>query len=302
MRLPPLNALRAFEAAARHASFLHAAQELNVTPAAISHQIKTLEGFLGVSLFRRLARGVDLTDSGRELLPEITRGFAHFGRGIGSVSGGMLSGLLTVTVLPSLAHHWLLPRLSGFLDAFPDINVRVQSSGARQIDFKEDADLRIWFGLGDYPGYRSVLLMTDEIFPVCAPALLNRHPLRTFADLKHHRLLQDINVDQLERTMTWRQWLKEAGSTLEAEGKTVEFNDSALLTHAAVHGQGVALGRRSLVREYLRTGRLTRLFKETRASEYSYYTVTTEEKAEHPRVKVFVNWLEEQVRLDRERD
>lgn len=302
MRLPPLNALRAFEAAARNRSFLHAAEELNVTPAAISHQIKSLEEFLQVSLFKRLARGVDLTDSGRELLPEITRGFAHFGRGVGGVTGGSLSGLLTVTVLPSFANHWLIPRLSSFLEAFPDINVRIQSTGSRQSLFREDTDLRIHFGDGTHQGYHVDLLMKDEIFPVCAPTVLNRFPLRTFADLSNHRLLQDVIVGAAELTMTWRQWFQDAGLKFDSEIRTVEFNESALLTQAVVHGQGVALGRRSLVGEYLRTGRLMRPLKETRPSAFSYYTVTTEEKSAHPRVKLFLNWLEEQVRIDTERD
>ena len=298
MRLPPLNALRAFESAARHSSFLLAAQELNVTPAAVSHQVKSLEQHLGVPLFKRLARGVSLTDAGRELLPEITRGFAHFGRGVGSVTGGVLSGLLIVTVLPSFANHWLIPRLPGFLNAFPDIDLRIQSTGTEQQKFTGESDVQIRFGGGDYPGRRVSLLLTDEIFPVCAPTLLNRNPIRTFADLKNHRLLQDINISPAERTMTWKQWFRDVGGLEAPDVRTVEFNESALLTQAVVYGQGVALGRRSLVREYIRTGRLTRPFREVQPSEFAYYTVLAEEKAEHPRVKVFVQWLEEEVRKD----
>ena len=298
MRLPPLNALRAFESAARHSSFLLAAQELNVTPAAVSHQVKSLEQHLGLPLFKRLARGVQLTDAGRELLPEITRGFGHFGRGIGSVTGGALSGQLSVTVLPSFANHWLIPRLSRFLNAFPDIDIRIQSTGALQEGFVGETDVRIRFGDGDYPGQRVALLMNDEISPVCAPALLNRNPIRTFSDLKKHRLLQDINIDPAERTMTWRQWFRDVGGLSTPDFRTVEFNESALLTQATVYGQGVALGRRSLVREYIRTGRLTRPFSDSQPSEFAYYIVLSEEKAEHPRVKVFVQWLEEEARKD----
>ncbi|MBY8976286.1 transcriptional regulator GcvA [Rhodobacteraceae bacterium NNCM2] len=297
--MPPLNSLRAFEAAARLGSFLEAARELNVTPAAISHQIKTLEADLDLPLFHRLPRGIRLTDAGRELLPDISRGFAHFGKAMGAISSGTLGGKLTISAAPSFATLWLVPRLGRFLRSYPEIQVQVLSAGRVPADLnREEADLRIPYGAGDYPGLVTNLLMRDTIFPVCAPSLLNRQPLRGFADLRHHVLLQDVDIDSAEPTMTWRRWFNDAGIHEHAPAGWVEFNEGVLVTEAAVRGQGVALGRLSLVREHLKTGRLMRPLKTTQPSEYNYYTVTTAAGAQRPRIRAFLRWLEEEVRRD----
>lgn len=291
MRLPPLNALRAFEAAARHESFLAAAEELNVTPAAISHQIKGLEAELGLPLFHRRARGVETTPAARELLPELTRGFAHLARGVGALKGDDLAGKLVVACAPSMAALWLAPRLGGFLDRFPEIQVQLRATSRPPDLTKGEADLRIPYGAGNYPGLVTTLLMQDAVSPVAAPALLNRVPLRSFADLRNHRLLQDVEVDRAEPTMTWRRWLRDAGLPEDQHAGVVEFNDSVMLTQAAVSGQGIALGRHCLVESHLAAGRLTTPLDITRPGDYAYYTVTTEDGAQRPRVRAFLTWL-----------
>jgi LysR family glycine cleavage system transcriptional activator len=271
-----------------------------VTPAAISHQVKALELHLGIQLFNRLPRGLALTESGRELLPQVSRGFEHFARAVGSLNAGELGGQLTVSAPPSLAALWLVPRLDSFLRDHPEIQFRVLARERAPDLNAGETDIRIAYGLGDYPGFKARLLMRDSIFPVCAPSLLNQQALRRFADLRHHTLLEDIEVDASEPTMTWKRWLRDAGVDDKFSGRRVEFSNSILLTEAAVRGQGVALGRLSLVRDYLATGRLVRPLNAARAADYAYYIVTTQAGAERRRVRVFLRWLEAQAERDQE--
>ena len=298
MRLPPLNALRAFEVSARRGGFTGAAEELHVTSAAISHQVKSLESYLNVQLFRRLPRGLLLTEAGKQLLPQLSRGFEHFTRAIGNLSGGELTGDLIVSGAPSFITLWLVPRLDSFVRNFPDIRLRIVSA-ARAPDLElGEVDIRITYGAGDYPGLKTTYLKGESVFPVCAPSLLNQTPLRRFSDLKNHTLLHDFNIGEAEPTMTWKRWLRDAGISSEVPTRSVEYGDSILLTEAAVAGQGVALGRTSLVGGYLSSGRLVRPFKDLRPGDYSYYTVTSHAGAERPRVQLFLNWLEDEVVRD----
>jgi len=297
-RLPPLNALRAFEVAARRGGFTSAARELHVTPAAVSHQIKLLESHLDVPLFRRLARGLEITEAGRQLLPQLTRGFVHFARAVDGLSAGGLAGPLTVTSAPSFATLWLVPRLGSFLRAYPDIEVCVLAVEVPPDLNRGEADIRLPYGMGDYPGLATSLLMREQIFPVCAPALLNQSRLRRFADLRHHTLLHDINTGAEEPTMTWRRWLRDAGAAGVDPARGVKFGDSIMVTEAAVRGQGVALGRMSLVGDHLATGRLVRPLKASRPADYAYYAVTTHAGAQRPRVQAFLGWLEAQAERD----
>ena len=297
-RLPPLNSLRAFEAAARHASFVKAAAELHVTPAAVSHQVKALEDHLGATLFKRLPRGLVLTAQGRACLPDLTKGFAHLVRAVQEVRAEGLGGPLTVSVLPSFATLWLVPRLQGIFDAYPDVELRVRADFRRTDFAREDVDLVIRYGLGTYPGLWSRLLLREDVFPVCAPALLNRpHPLRRLGDLRHHTLLHDIEVSTAEASLTWRHWLRDAGVTGVEPDRGPKFSDSVMLTEAAVRGQGIALGRTALVADHLASGRLIRPFPIRRPADYAYYVVAPEANAVLARVRAFVQWLEEQVRV-----
>lgn len=291
MRLPPLNALRTFEAAARLGGFAAAAEELLITPAAVSQQIKTLETQLGVTLFHRLPRGLDLSAEGRELLPHVARGLAHLARGLGGLGGEELAGRLIVTAPPSLAACWLIPRIGRFAEAYPDITVRVDARETPPDLNADEADLRIAYGLGTYPGLRSQLLMTDTIFPVAAPALLNRVPLRRFADLRNHMLLQDVRIDEAEPAMAWPRWLRDEGVRDLAGIRWLEVSNSIMLGEAALRGYGVALGRYSLVADQLASGALIRPLSAERPSDYSYYAITSEAGAERKRVRAFLDWL-----------
>lgn len=284
--------------AARRGGFTSAAGELHVTPAAVSHHVKTLETHLDVELFRRLPRGLELTEAGRELLPQLSRGFDHFARAVGGLTAGGLSGKLTISGAPSFATLWLVPRLDTFLRTHPEVQVRVLAAAVPPDLNRGEVDIRLPYGTGHYPGFKTRLLMREQVFPVCSPALLNHTRLRRFADLRHHTLLHDINTGADEPSMTWQRWLRDAGVSGVVPTLGVEFGDSVLLTEAAVRGQGVALGRTSLVGGHLASGRLVRPLKASRPGDYAYYTVTTHAGAERPRVQAFLHWLEEQVERD----
>ncbi len=294
-RIPSLNALRVFEAAARHGGFAAAAEELNVTPAAISHQVKSLESRLNVALFMRHPRGLELTGAGRQLLPQLTRGLDHLARAIGALEDVEIAGRLVVNAAPSFATLWLVPRLLGFIRAYPEVQLRILSAARPPDLLKGEVDVRLTYGAGKYPGLKSRLLMREEVFPVCSPSLLNQSPLRRFADLRHHTLLHDINTGSDEPTMTWRRWLRDAGESRIDPDQGIEFGDSVLVTEAAARGQGVALGRTALVNEYLASGRLVRPLKASRPADYAYYMVTTPAGAEQPRIRAFLDWIEAQV-------
>ena len=297
-RLPPLNALRAFEAAARHGSFARAADELAVTPAAISQQIRLLEADLGVSLFNRLPRGLILTEAGRGALPELGKAFAHLARAVEDMRGGSVGGPLVVSVLPSFAHRWLTPRLPEFVTAYPDIELTVRAE-ARNVDFGRDqVDLGIRYGKGIYPGLHCRLLLTEEVFPVCAPSLVHgRKPLRRLEDLRQHTLLHERASN--EPSLDWATWLREAGIDGMEAARGPGFTDGTMLVEAAVRGMGVALGRSALVADELLAGRLVRPLALSRPADFAYYVVTREGHERHPRVRAFLGWLEEQAAASR---
>ena len=285
-RLPPLNAVRAFEAAARHLSFTKAAKELHVTQAAISHQVKALEAYLGLKLFRRLNRALVLTEEGQTYLPPVKRIFDHLYDATRRLTENEARGKLTVSVIPSLAARWLVPRLGRFREAQPDIDVRVAPSG-HLVDFaREDVDLGIRYGRGRYPGLRVERLMTEDILPVCSPALLEgSRPLKRPSDLRHHTLLHD------EGHAEWRTWLLAAGvDDVDATRGTV-FTDSGMLIQAAAAGQGVALARGALAADDLASGRLVRPFDFNLPAEFAYYIVCPEATADQPKVVAFREWL-----------
>ncbi|MFQ5995526.1 MAG: transcriptional regulator GcvA, partial [Acidiferrobacterales bacterium] len=255
-RLPPLNAVRAFEAAARHLSFTKAAEELHVTQAAISHQVRALEGYLGFKLFRRLNRALVLTEEGQTYLPPVKRVFDQLFEATKRLTESESRGRLTVSVLPSFAARWLVPRLGRFREAHPDIDVRV-APAAELVDFaRDDVDVAIRYGRGRYLGLRVDRLMTEDIMPVCSPALLKgAKVLKRPSDLAHHTLLHD------EDHGDWRTWLIAAGAKdVDATRGTV-FTDSGMLIQAAVGGQGVALARGALAADDLAADRLVRPFE-----------------------------------------
>ncbi len=285
-RLPPLNALRAFEAAARHLSFTKAAEELNVTQAAISHQVKALEQHLGLKLFRRLNRALLLTEQGQVCLGTAREAFDRIAETAERLRSNDARGTLTVSLLPSFAAKWLVPRLGRFRQAHPDIDVRV-APDERLVDFaRDDVDVGIRYGDGRYPGLHTVRLLEEEVFPVCSPALgTEGHPLRTPADLAHHTLLHDEGHDG------WRTWLLAASLPEIEPTRGPIFTDSSNLVQAAVEGQGVALARGALAAADLAAERLTRPFALSLPAAYAYYIVCPKATADTPKVKAFTTWL-----------
>lgn len=285
-RLPPLNALRAFEAAGRHLSFTRAANELNVTQAAISHQIKSLEDHLGLPLFRRLNRALLLTEEGQYYLPSVSRALDDLRKATEQLLQRDASGVLTVTVLPSFAARWLVPRLGRFLQAHPDIEVRIAPT-LDLADFAQgDVDIAIRYGYGSYPGLYSERFMSEDIYPVCSPDLLQGlKPLTQPEDLQHHHLLHDDGI------VEWRLWLLAAGIDDIDLNRGTFFTDSSMLIQAAIAGHGVALGRSVLVEDDIAAGRLVRPFALSLPTEYAYYIVYPEASAERPKIVAFREWM-----------
>ena len=293
-RLPPLNAIRAFEAAARHLSFTKAAEELFVTQAAISHQIKALEAALGLQLFRRFNRRLMLTDAGQAYLPPLREALDGIAAATERLRAAEQTGSLKVSVLPSFAAKWLLPRLSRFRDRHPEIDVLVSASNAL-VDFaREEADIAIRYGFGQYPGHEVEFLMGDRIFPVCSPKLLETGPpLRGPADLGRHTMLHDADA-LADESESWRVWLDAAGVSGVDPSRGPGFSDSSMLLQAAVDGQGVALGRSALAALDLEAGRLVQPFGPSIPSNLSYFIVTPRGAGERPKVRLFHDWLLEE--------
>lgn len=289
-QLPPLNALLAFEAAARHLSFTRAAAELHVTQSAVSQQIKSLEAHLGLQLFRRINRTLLLTDAGQRYLPALRETFDRLDGATQRLLAQDTPDRLTVSVLPSFAARWLVHRLGRFRELRPELDVLISTS-VELVDFsRQSADIAIRFGRGRYPGLRCDRLMDEEVFPVCSPALLKGpHALRKPADLRHHVLLHD------ETYGDWQRWLLAAGVHNVEPRRGTFFVDSSMLVQAAVAGQGVAIARRSLAAEDLAAGRLVRVFELTLPVEFAYYVVCPQANADIPKIKAFRDWLLEEV-------
>jgi len=287
-RLPSLNGLRAFEAAARHLSFTQAASELNVTQTAISHQIRRLEEELGVRLFIRKNRALALTPKARDYLPGVRAAFNDLRLATDRLLRKDDDHVLTVSTLASLAVKWLLPRLSTFQEAHPKIDVRITTS-ANLVDFKSgDVDAAIRYGRGHWPGLRADWLMADELFPVCSPQLLNgKRPLRTPEDLKDHVLLHTTGGNNDD----WRLWLTAAGLPTDISKQPgITFDLSLMTVQAAIDGIGVAVGRTSYVQDDVAKGRLVVPFKITLPADAGFYLVSPE-TADPPKLKAFREWL-----------
>src|SRR5215469_13698369 len=296
-RLPSLNGLRAFEAAARHLSFTLAASELNVTQTAISHQIRRLEEELGIRLFIRKNRALALTPQARDYLPGVRAAFIDLRLATDRLLRKVDDKVLTVSTLASLAAKWLLPRLTAFQEAHPGVDVRVTTSTAL-VDFKNgDVDAAIRYGRGSWPGVRSEWLMADEAFPVCSPALLfGKKPLRTPEDLRDHVLLHTTTYDD-----DWRQWLTAAGLPSDlSKPPGITFDLMLMTVQAAIDGIGVAMGRTSYVQDDIAKGRLVAPFNITLPSDAGFYLVSPEGMVEPPKLKAFRQWLAASAKTSRE--
>ncbi|WP_432729983.1 transcriptional regulator GcvA [Variovorax sp. W6] len=285
-KLPPLNTLPCFDAAARHLSFSKAAQELHVTPGAISRAIKHLEEQLGILLFERETRSVRLTAVGEPYARAVHAVLEQLATATESATTRRSDSILTVSTSGGFAGKWLVPRLHRFHRAHDDIDVRVSTTG-RLTDFVGDGiDIAIRYGAGSYPGLASEFLAAEEVFPVCSPRLMKgAHPLRKPQDLKHHTLIRDgYPID-------WAAWLGSAGvKGVRAQGG-LTFDAYTFAIEAAVQGEGVALGRTMLVADDLSSGRLVRPFEHAVKAASSFYVVYPPDAIRQRKVRAFRDWL-----------
>jgi len=290
-RLPSLNALRAFDAAARHLSLTKAAAELSVTPAAISHQIKGLEEDLGVVLFRRVGKELRLTDAAQAAVPTLREAFDRLTEATRRLRAGEGDRVVTVSAPPSFASAWLVPRLDRFKEDHPELDVRIDAS-AHLIDFARDAvDIAIRYGSGDYGDLDTVKLFDDDMFPVCSPRLLTGYrPLRAPDDLARHTLLHYDWTMQPGVRPDWKMWLMAAGADVDAS-RGPHFSHQGMALEAAIRGQGVALGSHALCRDDLATGRLVQPFDMIMALDFAYYVVVPRAMLRRRTVVAFRDWI-----------
>lgn len=290
-----LNALRAFEASARHQSFSLAAQELNVTPAAVGQLVRTLEDWLGSPLFVRSTSGrarLVTTEVAEQALPDIRAGLERLAVGLERLHSGSAGGVLTVTVSPAFAAKWLLPRIERFQAAWPETDLRLDTS-LKPVDFvAQRIDVGVRYGRGQWPGLAAEKLMDEEVYPVCAPALLATATLQAPGDLRGQVLIHDQSVDTSTGFASWQAWLHHAGVQGVPTDRGLRINNSAAVLQAAIDGQGVALARSVMAHDDLAAGRLVRLFPQVRLeSALAYYVVYRPECIAQPKVAAFRDWL-----------
>lgn len=290
-----LNALRAFEASARHQSFSLAAQELNVTPAAVGQLVRTLEDWLGSPLFVRSTSGrarLVTTEVAEQALPDIRAGLERLAVGLERLRSGSAGGVVTVTVSPAFASKWLLPRIERFQAAWPETDLRLDTS-LKPVDFvAQRIDVGVRYGRGQWPGLAAEKLMDEEVYPVCAPALLATATLQAPDDLRGQVLIHDQSVDTSTGFASWQAWLRHAGVQGVPTDRGLRINNSAAVLQAAIDGQGVALARSVMARDDLAAGRLVRLFPQVRLeSALAYYVVYRPECIAQPKVAAFRDWL-----------
>lgn len=302
-RLPPLNAVRAFEAAARHLSFTRAADELFVTQGAVSHQVKLLEDWFGFQLFDRHKRELQLTEKGEQYLRSVRVLMNDLHAATRALLDEDTDRLLCVSVAESFAVGWLIDRLGRFAKAHPDLDVRVASQN--QIDdfgnvIGEEGpnwvDVRIRYGRGKWPGLHVTKLFDEDILPVCSPGLLeDRAPLQSIEDLDAFPLIHD------DMQMSWESWARSAGSTTPISNRGLKFSHSHMALQAAVNGDGIVLGRSVLVVDHLDAGRLVQPLNVSVPAEHSYYLLCQEGMVSDPRVAAFTAWLLEEAKEFRKR-
>lgn len=281
----PLNALRAFEAVAAHLSFTAAAHALDVTTAAISSHIKSLEEFLETPLFIRHSRSVRLTPQGARLLPGVQRGFGELSRAVEQLRLDRTSGLLNISLLGSFLQKWLLPRLGDFYQKYPDLDLRFNAS-RDLIDFMQtDFHAAVRYGSGDWPGLRAEKMLDDWVFPVASPGLLEKlGPIDTLGDLNKYPLLHSAGEP-------WVDWLRRVGGDTTRAERGPVLDDAVTVLAAAEQGHGLALARWSLVAGDLSSGRLVRPSAQSVRQLNSYYFVAPAHNFELPKVMRFRDWL-----------
>lgn len=300
MQIPVhLNALKAFEASARHRSFSDAAKELYVTPAAVGQLVRSLEEWLGEPLFVRSNSGkyrLTLTEAAERALPDIQAGLGLLSQGLEKMKQSPTSGVLNVTVSPAFAAKWLLPKLHRFQSTCPDTDVRLDMS-RHSIDFvAQHIDIGVRYGLGQWAGLNAEKLMDEEVFPVCSPTLLKQKSFSKPEELLNTTLIHDLSVETHKAFPTWSQWLDKAGAPEHMAEHNLRINNSAGVLQSAIDGAGIALARSVMAKDDLSAGRLIRLFPDISfESPLAYYIVHRQDQTELARVQVFKKWLLEEV-------
>lgn len=285
-RLPPLNALRCFEAAARHLSVKNAAAELCVTPGAVSQMLKTLEGHLGVRLFHRVNRGIYLTEVGQGYLPPVRNAFRQIADASRRVAVAAESSLLTVSVTPFFASAWLVPRLKSFQDAHPDIDLQVVTSNALADFGRDGVDVAVRHGLGRYPGLSSEKVVAVEMVPVATPGLVAEIGRPAGAEgLTRWPLVHDTD------RRGWQLWFEAQGISDVGPPRGPSFDDSSLLMKAVETGQGAGLLPAAMVAPHIAEGRLVRLADVVMLDSFAYYLVCPEASQARPKIAAFSAWI-----------
>jgi len=292
LRLPPMQALRAFDATARAQSLTKAAAALNLTHGAISHQIKSLERNLGVRLIERAGRGIRLTDDGERFATRVRAAFAELAAAVNEIATRANPRQLRVSVVPSFAARWLLPRIGRFLAAHPDVDLDIRASLAT-VDFRrDDDDVAIRWGFGHWPDVHAEHLLDDQYFPVCSPRVANgRLPARP-ADLAKYPLLRSDDEP-------WKPWFEAAGLDWPEPTRGPIFNDASHMLQATAEGQGIALARQSLLGNDVRNGVLVRLFDVAVPSPRKFYLVYPPRMANSPKLAQFRGWLQDEIAAER---
>ncbi|MFT5024083.1 MAG: LysR family glycine cleavage system transcriptional activator, partial [Colwellia sp.] len=294
-RLPPLNALRAFEASARQLSFTRAAEELFVTQAAISHQIKSLEDFLGIKLFMRKNRALLLSEEGQAYYLDIKDVFNAINEATERLFARGEKGAITVSTQPSFAIQWLVPRLNAFYALHPDIDVRIKAVDQPENSLTGDVDVAIYFGRGHWADIDAEQLQKEYLIPVCSPLLLQgKKPLDKVEDLINHTLLHDTS------RRDWKRWFKQVNVKATNVNHGPIFSHSAMVVQAAMHGQGVALAHSFLAKPDIDAGRLICPFEDVLESKNAYYVVCRDRQVDLGKIAAFREWVLDTVAQDQE--
>ena len=286
MKRIPVGPLRAFDVAARNLNLSAAAQEMNVTHAAVSRQVKQLEQRLGVRLFERLPRGLKLTAHGALLAEGTREAFDRLASALDDVSTPTVRRRLVLSTFASLAARWVMPRIQSFAALFPDVDLQVQTS-PRLVDFtREDVDIGLRFGTGRYPGLHVVPLFTPKDIVVCAPSVLVRGPaLKVIADLQHHTLLHD------DSHRSWTRWLAAAGEKMVNPRRGILCGDRNAMLQATLEGQGIGLTPEIFALNDLASGRLVKIFEHSLQTEFSIFAVCLPRRLSDPMIAGALDWL-----------
>ena len=292
--MPALNGLRAFEVSARHLSFSKAAEELHVTPAAISQQVRSLEQQLDIVLFHRLVRALELTEAGQAALPHLSEGFDRLQTGIDAMHLAQHVDFLTVSVAPSIGARWLVPRLERLRIAHPEFDIRIDAKDTLANFNNDGVDMAIRYGLGDYRPHVTECMLAANAFPVCSPTLLSDGATLTCPEnLADFTLLHSSWTDESNSVPAWRMWLKAAGATNVNPELGPRFGSDNMLVEAALAGQGVALVNHAVVARELDNGQLVRPFPPAVFEEtaFCYFLVYPERHRSTPKVIAFRDWI-----------